>query len=173
MSKAKSFILGVFDDEQVLLSAVKKVREGGVSIDEVYSPYPIHGIDPLLGYKMSKLPIAAFLFGLCGLSFAVWMQTYMLGFDWPMIIGGKPHLAFPSFVPVSFELTVLIASLGMVATFLIISGLKPDPNVSVLDVRITDDKFVMAIDADKVNGDEATALLKDSGAIEVNRKEVE
>ena len=170
MSKSKSYILGVYDNEEVLLSAVTKVRDTGVKIDEVYSPYPIHGIDPLLGYKMSRLPIAAFLFGLAGLSFAVWMQVWMLGFDWPLLIGGKPHLSFPSFVPVSFELTVLIASLGMVATFLIVSGLKPSLDIKVLDERITDDKIVMAIDASNVNTEEVSALLKESGAIEVNNK---
>lgn len=172
MSKSKNLILGVFDNEEKVLSAVKNIRESGVSIEEVFSPYPIHGIDPLLGYKMSRLPIAAFLFGLAGLSFAVWMQVYMMGFDWPLIVGGKPYLAFPSFVPVSFELTVLIASLGMVGTFLVVSGLKPSLNIEVLDLRITDDKIVMAIDSSKVNIEEVTALLKSNGAIEVNNKEI-
>jgi len=172
MSKSKKFILGVFDNEEKLLAAIPKVRGEGIDIVEVFSPYPIHGIDPLLGYKMSRMPIAAFLFGLAGLSFAVWMQVWMMGFDWPLLVGGKPFLPFPSFVPVSFELTVLIASLGMVGTFLVVSGLKPSLNIEVLDVRITDDKIVMAIDSTKVDVEKVTNLLKENGAIEVNKKEL-
>lgn len=154
------------------MHAIPKVREAGTSIDEVYSPYPIHGIDDKLGYKRSRLPIAAFLFGVAGFSFAVWMQVYMMGVDWPMNIGGKPNFAIPSFVPISFELTVLISALGMVATFLIISDLKPYAIPEPLDVRSTDDKFIMAIVNNGSNADEVSSLLKSNGAIEVNQKEV-
>ena len=171
MSHSKNYILGVFDDEDVVMSAIPKIREAGTKIEEVYSPFPIHGIDDKLGIKRSKLPIAAFLFGLAGFSFAVWMQTYMLGFDWPMNIGGKPNIPFPSFVPVSFELTVLISALGMVGTFFVVSGLSPMP-VEVLDVRSTDDKFIMAIENSNIDVDAVTSLLKSNGAIEVNHKEV-
>jgi hypothetical protein len=120
------------------------------------------------------LPIAAFLYGLTGLAFALWMQIYMLGFDWPMIIGGKPHIALPAFIPVSFEITVLFTAHGMVITFLIVSAFIPRMKVPVMDVRSTDDKFIMAIevkegvtDINKIN-----TLLRDNGAIEVNEKEV-
>ena len=106
ISATKRFALGVFEDEDVLLHAVDNVRAAGVKIYEVFSPYPVHGIDDALGIERSRLPIAAFFYGLCGLSFALWMQIYMLGFDWPMIIGGKPAIALPAFIPVSFELTV-------------------------------------------------------------------
>ena len=173
MSKSNSFILGVFDDEDVLMAAIPKVREGGVNIDEVYSPYPIHGIEAKLGYKGTRLPIAAFMFGCAGLAFAIWMQVWMLGFDWPLLIGGKPHLAYPSFVPVAFELTVLVTALGMVASFLVVSNLKPSFKKHPLDIRITDDKFVMAINADKINKEEVSGLLKANGAVEVNKKDVE
>ena len=62
MSDSKNFILGVYDDEDVLLHAVSKIRGAGIKIDEVYSPFPVHGLDDELGYKKSKLPIAAFLY---------------------------------------------------------------------------------------------------------------
>lgn len=171
MSHSKNYILGVFDDEDVVMSAIPKIREAGTNIEEVYSPFPIHGIDDKLGIKRSRLPIAAFFFGLVGFSFAVWMQTYMMGFDWPMNIGGKPSLPMPSFVPVSFELTVLVSALGMVGTFFVVSGLKPSP-IEVLDVRSTDDKFIMAIENKNLDVDAITSLLKSNGAIEVNHKEV-
>ncbi|MEP2298094.1 quinol:electron acceptor oxidoreductase subunit ActD, partial [Algoriphagus sp.] len=62
MERDTHFVTGVFEDEDVLLQAIKQVRSSGIKIHEVYSPYPVHGIDDYLGYKRSKLPIAAFLF---------------------------------------------------------------------------------------------------------------
>ena len=175
MSDSRSFVLGVYDDEDVLLKAVRKVREAGVKIDEVYSPFPVHGLDDELGYKKSRLPIAAFMFGALGTSLALTMQFWMLGVDWPMIIGGKNFTPLPDFVPVTFELTVLMAAFGMVFTFFISTDLKPWKDPKMLDLRITDDKHVMAIDLGKNKGvaDTLEGLLKDSGAIEVNDKEVE
>ena len=176
MNDSRNFVLGVFDDEDVLLNAVRKVRGAGVKIDEVYSPFPVHGLDDELGYKRSRLPIAAFMFGALGTTLALTMQYWMLGVDWPMIIGGKDFTPLPDFIPVTFELTVLLAAFGMVGTFLVSSDLKPWKNANLLDIRITDDKHIMAIDlaqnksmdAQTING-----VLKDSGAVEVNDKEVE
>ena len=169
----KKFILGVYDDEDVLLHAIPKVRSTGTRIFEVFSPFPIHGIDDALGIQRSRLPIAAFFFGCCGCAFALWMQIWMLGFDWPMIIGGKPHVSIPSFIPVTFELTVLFTAFGMVATFLIISGLRPRTETPVFDTRSTDDKFIMAIQV-KPDMDLAKvhSMLRENGAVEVNEKEV-
>lgn len=176
MSDTKDFLLGVYDDEDVLLNAVGKVRGAGIKIHEVYSPFPVHGLDDELGYKKSRLPIAAFMFGALGTTLALTMQIWMLGIDWPMIIGGKNHVALPDFVPVTFELTVLLAAFGMVGTFLVASDLKPWKDPKMLDLRITDDKHVMAIDLGSnktVESGEIGKVLKDSGAIEVNDKTVE
>uniref|UniRef100_UPI004048E11C DUF3341 domain-containing protein n=1 Tax=Roseivirga sp. TaxID=1964215 RepID=UPI004048E11C len=176
MSDSRNFVLGVFDDEDVLLKAVRTVRGAGVKIDEVYSPFPVHGLDEELGYKRSRLPIAAFMFGALGTSLALTMQFWMLGVDWPMIIGGKDFTPLPDFIPVTFELTVLLAAFGMVGTFLVSSDLKPWKNPKMLDLRITDDKHVMAIDLGKnksIDAKTINSVLKNSGAIEVNDKEVE
>ncbi|GAA0879748.1 DUF3341 domain-containing protein [Algoriphagus jejuensis] len=176
MEKDTHFILGVYDDEDVLLHAVEQVRGTGVKIHEVYSPYPVHGLEHVLGYKRSKLPIAAFLFGLLGTTLALTMQFYMMKFDWPMIIGGKDHGAFPDFIPVTFELTVLLASFGMVAVFMIVSNLKPWAQPRIFDVRSTDDKHIMAIDIANNSGlelDKIKEILTSSGATEVNNKSFE
>jgi hypothetical protein len=173
MQVNKSFIVGVFEDEDVLIDAVRTVRKTGVKIHEVYSPFPVHGLDEALGYTRSRLPIAAFMFGLTGTVLALVMQIWMLGYDWPMIIGGKDFAAIPPFIPVTFELTVLLASLGMVATFLIVSDMKPYAWPMQFDVRSTDDKHVMAIDLATNNAmttDKLSRLLKDAGASEVNLK---
>jgi len=170
MESNKNFVLGIYDDEDVLLSAIKKVRESGLKIHEVYSPFPVHGIDDALGYKRTRLPIVAFMFGLLGTTLALTMQMWMLGYDWPMIIGGKNFISLPPFIPVTFELTVLLSALGMVGTFMIISDLKPYKKPRIMDIRVTDDKHVMAIDlaTNDMSKDDIKKIVSSSGAGEVN-----
>ncbi|MDH5397378.1 MAG: DUF3341 domain-containing protein [Cyclobacteriaceae bacterium] len=172
MKADKNFVLGVYEDEDILIKAIKATRSAGIKIQEVYSPFPVHGIEDALGYGRSKMPIVAFMFGFLGTVLALVMQYGMMGFDWPMIIGGKDFVALPPFIPVTFELTVLLAALGMVGTFMVINDLKPYNKPRIYDLRITDDKHVMAIDlgVNKVNKNEITKILQKSGAIEVNDK---
>jgi hypothetical protein len=173
MAANKNFLVGVFDDEDVVISAVHTLRSKGVKIHEVFTPFPVHGLEEALGYKRTRLPVAAFFFGLTGTYLALLMQFWMLGYDWPMIIGGKPHASLPPFVPVTFELTVLLSALGMVACFFIVSDMKPYGKPRHFDVRSTDDKLVMAIDLDVNKAQDRNAitqLLKEAGASEVNEK---
>ena len=176
MERDTHFILGVYDDEDVLLHAVEEVRGNGVKIHEVFTPYPVHGLEHVLGYRRSRLPIAAFLFGMLGTTLALTMQIYMLGIDWPMIIGGKDHIAFPDFIPVAFELTVLLAAFGMVGVFMVSSNLKPWAQPRIFDLRSTDDKHIMAIDIannHSLEVERIKEILKSSGATEVNNKSFE
>jgi len=176
MDADKNFVVGIYDDEEVLLKGISKVRGNGVKIQDVYSPFPVHGIDEALGLPRTRLPIAAFLFGLTGTCLALILQFWMLGYDWPMIIGGKNHASLPPFIPVTFELTVLLSALGMVATFLIVSDMKPYRWPRQFDIRSTDDKHVMAVDVDLNGGkskEELKRILKESGASEVNEKSFE
>lgn len=175
MEKETKYILGVYGDEDILLKAVKKVKEAGIKIEEVFSPFPVHGMDEALGYKRSKLTIVAFLFGALGTTLALTMQIWMLGVDWPMIIGGKNHVSLPIFIPVTFELTVLLSALGMVATFMVRSNLKPYKKPKIYDVRVTDDKHIVAIDlaTNKNDMESIKKVLQENGAIEVNEKSFE
>lgn len=172
MSSHKNYLVGIFKDEDVLLEAVPQIREKGVKIEEVYSPFPVHGLDEALGYRRSRLPIAAFMFGITGTMLALFTQTWMLGFDWPMIIGGKNHASLPPFVPVTFEFTVLCSAFGMVFTFLIVSDMKPYKWPRSYDLRSTNDKHVMAVDleSNKLSKADIANILKASGAEEVNEK---
>ena len=173
MDANKNFVVGIFDNEDILLEGVEKIRGNGVKIHEVYSPFPVHGLDEVLGYKRSRLPIAAFLFGMTGTSLALLMQIWMLGYDWPMIIGGKNFASLPPFIPVTFELTVLLSALGMVATFMIVSDMKPYKWPRQFDLRSTDDKHVMAIDLALNAGkskEDIKRILKEAGASEANDK---
>ncbi|MEO7991243.1 MAG: DUF3341 domain-containing protein [Chryseolinea sp.] len=176
MDADKNFLVGIFDDEDAVLSGIKNVRDSGIKIHEVYSPFPVHGIDDALGIKKSRLPIAAFLFGMTGTTCALTMQIWMLGYDWPMIIGGKNFASLPPFIPVTFEMTVLFAAFGMVGTFMIASGLKPYAWPRQFDLRSTEDKHVMAVDLAINHGkskEEISRILKSAGASEVNEKNFE
>jgi hypothetical protein len=175
MERNKNFIVGVYSDAEEVVEAVKKIRANHVRIHEVYSPFAIHGIDDALGYKRSRLPIAAFLFGMAGTIIALTLQYWMMGIDWPMIIGGKNFASLPPFIPVTFELTVLISALGMVGAFMVASDLKPYKKPKLMDLRITDDKHVIAVDvaANKLNVKEIKQIFEEAGAEEINEKNFE
>lgn len=162
-------IHAIFDDDDVLLSAIKKVREAKYQIEEIFTPFPVHGIEKAMGLKNTRIAITAFIYGLTGLAFAVWMMNYMMIEDWPQNIGGKPNFSYaenmPAFVPIMFELTVFFAAHLMVITFYLRSKIGPFVKASNPDPRTTDDKFLMEV---VVVGDEKeiTDLLSKSGAIE-------
>jgi hypothetical protein len=172
MASGKNFIIGVFDEEEVLMEAIPEIRKQGVKIHEVYTPYPVHGLDEVLGYAPSNLPVGAFIFGLTGTICALTMMIGMLGFDWPMDIGGKPFIPLPAFIPITFEVTVLFASWGMAIAFFIVANLKPWGTPVIFDKRSTDNKFVMAIDLgkNKIENSQISKVLKDTGAAEITTK---
>src|SRR5262245_19937978 len=124
MSDTK-YILGHFEDPDDMTHGIDKLKAANVSIYDVFTPMPIHGLEEKLGYKRSRLPIAAFCFGITGTCTAFSMIYYMLVHDWPINIGGKPNFAMPDFIPIMFELTVLFASFGMVGTFFFANHLFP------------------------------------------------
>ena len=142
-------IYGIYNDDDTLLSAVKKIRGEGISISEVYSPFPIHGLDKALGLKDTRLAVTAFLYGLTGLSLGLLMMWYMNIQSWPMNIGGKPSFSLlqnlPSFIPVAFECTVFFAAHLMVITYLMRCILFPGSSYKSPDPRTTDNLFFMYI----------------------------
>lgn len=116
MSNTK-YIVGSFGDPDELMDGIDKLQENKISIYDVYTPMPIHGIEAKLGVPPSRLPIVAFIFGCIGLTLGFSLLYYTMVYDWPMNIGGKPAFSAPAFVPVTFEVTILLTALGMVATF--------------------------------------------------------
>lgn len=145
MTVRDHFILGVYDDEEKVLTAVDELQRRGFQIEEVFSPFPIHGLDPKLGLNKSRLPRVAFWAGVTGGALALFMQTYMLAWDWPMDIGGKPFWALPSFIPITFELTILITALTMVGAYMYVNRLSPAWKPDIADIRQTDDRFVVLV----------------------------
>lgn len=170
----KKYIVGIFDDEDDVMHAIGNIRGNGVKIHDVFTPYPVHGLDLALGLDRPRMGVAAFLFGITGTTLAFLLTFWTLGVDWPMNIGGKNFFPFPSNIPIVFELTVLLAAYGMSFTFFFMEGLGPTVKPVIFDPRSTDDKFVMAIDLGKNKSSEGdiTELLKGNGASEVNIKEI-
>lgn len=172
MAHSKDVIYGLYDDEQDVLKAVKKAKHDHVEIMDVFSPFPIHGLDPLLGLEESRLHIAGFVFGLLGTLTAFLGMSWVFTKDWPIVFGGKPYWSVPAFIPITFELTVLFASIGMVTTYYIVCGMGPGVTNPTLDDRITDDKFCIAFDKAHVSESDARQFFSSTGASEVNVKTI-
>jgi hypothetical protein len=170
MGSTKTFH-ALYNDDDILLSAVKKIKEKHYDIDEVYTPFPVHGLDKVMGLEPTRIAIAAFIYGCIGITVAILMMNYIMIVDWPQNIGGKPSFSFienmPAFVPIMFEMTVFHAAHLMVITFYLRSRMWPLKKAENPDPRTTDDHFLIEISTDKpVAG--LKKLLKDSGAVEIN-----
>jgi hypothetical protein len=164
----KKFVVGCFDEENVLFPAVKKVRTAGYKIKDVYTPFPVHGLDHALGMKETSLHTAGFIYGITGTMTALGCITWIFTKDWPLDIGGKPHFALPAWIPIIFELTVLFSAVGMVLTFCYLCQLAPFVKKHHFHPRATDDLFVMVLECtDQTNTAEAESFLTNAGAIEV------
>lgn len=166
------YILGVYDDDDVMLAGIKQLRDEGYRPHEVFTPFPVHGLDDAMGLQETRLHTAGFLYGATGTLTAVGCMTYIQQFDWPIIVGGKPFFSLPAFVPITFELTVLFAAIGMVVTFYLRNGFSIFKPLEVVDKRATDNKFVVAYCCKQYDGgtdqDQIRSLLKKTGASEVN-----
>jgi hypothetical protein len=169
--EASKVIHAIYTDDDVLMSAVKKVKAEKHHIEEIYTPFPVHGLDKAMGLAPTRLAITAFMYGCVGLIVATVMMNYIMIDDWPQDIGGKPSFSYlenmPAFVPIMFELTVFFAAHLMVITFYLRSRMWPFKEAENPDPRTTDDHFLMEI-ALHNNEDSLVALLKETGAVEIN-----
>lgn len=164
----KKFITGNFYDEEVLFPAVKKVRRAGYKIHEVFTPFPIHGLDKAMGLRDTSLHTAGFIYAIAGTATAIGFITWALTIDWQLNFGGKPFFSLPAWVPIIFELTVLFASVGMVLTFCYLCQMAPFVKKDHFNPRSTDDTFVLALECgDKTNDNELMAFLDNVGAKDV------
>ena len=176
---AETVIYAMYDDDDVLKDGAKKLVAKGVKISEVFSPFPIHGIDPIIGIKNTRLGIMAFIYGLTGTVLATYGMRFFMITDWPMNIGGKPNGSYLdnmlAFVPITFEFTVLCAAHGMAITYLLRNKTLPGLPAQNPDPRTTDDKFVMEIrlsENTKFDDAELETMLKETGIIELDQKEL-
>lgn len=174
MSDIKKFIIAIYDDEEKVLAATQKAHQNGIPIHDVYTPYAVHGLDEAMGIKRSRLSIVCFIAASFGCLLAIGFQLWVSSVSWPLNVGGKPFQAIPAFIPVTFELTVLIGGLVTTAAFLLRSRLLPGASPLLLDRKITDNRFVIAVAKTDASLDEKKVslfFLKEF-ALEVHESEV-
>ncbi|XOV65950.1 MAG: DUF3341 domain-containing protein [Fluviicola sp.] len=176
---ADKVIYAMYDDDNVLKDGAKKLVSKGVKVSEVFSPFPIHGIDPIIGVKNTRLGIMAFIYGLTGLTLATIGMRYFMVVDWPMNIGGKPNFTYLdnilAFIPISFEFTVLCAAHGMAITYFLRNKTLPGMPAQNPDPRTTDDRFVMELrtsENSQFSAEELEKMLKETGIVELDQKDV-
>jgi len=174
-SNSKKVLFGLYNDEEDLKSAIKVANEGHLDIMDVYTPFPVHGLDPVLGLKESRLHYLGFIYGATGATFGFLTMSWIFTRDWPIMFGGKPYWSVPAFIPITFEMTVLFAAWGMTITFYTICGMWPGVKAKTLDDRITDDKFCVAFDvtdASEGDVDQLKGFFSKTNAAEVNVKTI-
>jgi len=167
-----NYIVGVFDDDEKLLSSIRTLNEKSIFIHEVYTPYPIHEVLKLLKRK-SKLPTAALLYGITGALAVLAFLYYTSVISWPIVYGGKPFNSFPSFIVITIILTILTVTITSLATFSFRSKLYPGQKNRIFHDQATDDKFIVVIDMEEVGeevGKDAKAIFKSDGAVEILTK---
>jgi hypothetical protein len=133
-----------FTNEDDLKGSAAEARLRGLEIYDVYSPFPVHGIDLAVGLKTSRITWAAAAGGATGLIFSIFLQLWTSAYDWPLNIGGKPFSSPLLFVPVSFELTVLFAGLTSIIVLFLICKLWPFSKTKSFE-GVNDDKFVLVL----------------------------
>lgn len=172
----KNYIYGIYSHEDNFLNAIDSIRSNGVEIDDAYSPFPVHGIDEKLGLEETQLHTAGFVLGLTGTFTALGVITWVSFINYPTIFGGKPFWGLPAFVPIIFELTILMAAVGMFFVYIKRNELFPGKIPLMVDERTTDDKFALAFGTDNMSSDnieKIKGLLQSSGAEEVHTKSFE
>jgi mono/diheme cytochrome c family protein len=168
---SRRFVLGVFDDDHHLLEAVRAARQAGLTIVDVYTPYPVHGLDRALGWAPSRLSAVCLAGGVVGVLLAVWLQFWTSAVDWPLNVGGRPWNSWPAFVPVIFEMMVLLAGFGVALAFLGVSRLFPGRLPVVPYPGVTHDRFVLVIDHGVAAGERAREVCQANHAVNVVERE--
>lgn len=169
-------IYAIYDDDYVLLESAKHLVSKGIHIRDVFSPFPIHGLDPVIGLARTRIAITAFIYGMIGVSLALTGMWFFMIHDWPLNIGGKPNFSLidniPSFVPVTFEFGVLCAAHGMALTYFLRNWTFPGFKAKNPYPRTTDDRFVMEIHASDsdLSAEEIKALIDETCVLEIDEK---
>ena len=143
---SRRVFLGVFSSEQDILGVTRAAREKGLKIIDVYTPYAVHGLGAAMGLKRSRLPWVCFVAAAVGAILKLWFEFWTTMVDWPVNVGGKPWNSLPAFVPVTFEVMVLSAGVSTLVAFLLVSRLRPGREAAVPHARVTDNRFVLALE---------------------------
>lgn len=160
MKAPENYISAFYRDEKDLKEGIIKLKAQGFEIYDVQTPFPVHGLDKILGLRRSWIPRVGFIAGAIGAASGFYFQTWIFTRDYPVQIGGKPYFAVPSFIPVTFELTVLFAAFAMFFAFLFRSKLGLGAKNKIYDEGITDNRFVVIINALNATDNVVTNIKK-------------
>ena len=167
MAQAK-YIMAYYLDDDELLKGLKNLKKKGIEILDVLTPFPVHGLDKVLGYRRSWIARVGFIGGAIGAASGFLFQAWVFTRAYPLNIGGKPFLATPSFIPVTFECAILFAAFAMVFAFLFRSKLGPGSNPIIHDEKVSDDRFLVLVgtgdDASENTVADISNSLKECGA---------
>jgi hypothetical protein len=170
-----SVLIATFAHADSLVRAVQKARRDMLRVYDVFTPFPVHGLDEAMGIRRTRLPRITLIAGLTGLAFAMSLQYYTNVLDWPLNVGGKPDNTTLAFIPISFELTVLFAGLSTVAAFLLRTKLYPGKRPWLPAPGITDDVFTLVLrkPPDDEAQKRARSILSECGAVSITESEAD
>ena len=171
----RTYKIGIFKNEEQFISSIKSLNGQDYVIYEVYTPYPVHEVFHLLK-RRSRLPTAAYFFGLFGILSTLGFLYYTSVINWPIVYGGKPFNSFPSFIVVTIILTILTVTIASLALFSFRSKLFPGRDNTIFHHGATDDTFIIVIETGGLNekaAEIAGKMMKEEGATEVIDKELE
>jgi hypothetical protein len=153
------------------MDALCRLKAENLEPEEIYTPYPVHEALRLLK-RRSRISWAAWFYGFFGGLSVLAFLYYTAVISWPLNYGGKPFNAFPSFITVTLVLIILLVTIFTLLTFSIRSKIYPFKKAEILDDRVTDDKFIIVYDADKVNRDQVLVSLREAEAEEIIEKQI-
>ncbi len=172
LSPSRRIFVGVFENEKDILGFTREVTARGLKIIDIYSPYPVHGLEQAARFRPSRLPIICFVLGLLGAGLKVWFEFWTTAINWPIDVGGKPWNSWPAFIPITFEVMVLIAGIGTVIALLIAARLYPGKPAKLAFPGTTDDRFAILLEEHDAtfDADEIARLCRDYGATHVEER---
>jgi Protein of unknown function (DUF3341) len=143
-------LIAEFETAQEILAATRQARLAGYQIMDAYTPYPVEGLSAELGLPRTQVPFVVLVAGLVGAAVGFFMQFYSMALDYPFNVGGRPLNSWPVFIPITFEVMVLVASFAALLGMLFLNGL-PRPHHPVFNVprfvRASQDRFFLCIEA--------------------------
>ncbi len=162
-----SGVVGFFSGPGAILKAMEKVKATGFEKFDAFTPFPVHGMDDAMGIKRSVLPYITLVGAITGLTIGFSLEYWTSAVDWPLNVGGKPFNSWPAFVPVMFELTILLAGLSTVFGMFALNRL-PNLKDAAFDPGITRDRFAIWIGV-PCDLQQAESLLNSLGATDVRK----
>lgn len=165
-------ILATFEEEADLLAATNEVRERGLKITDVFTPYAVHGLEKAMGLPPSRLTWVCFVCGMIGACGMLWFEHWVAALSWAVDVGGKPWNSLPSDLPVAFESAILLAGFGSVFALFAVARLYPGKTYRPVIERVTDDRFVLVLEQTdaQIDGPYIQEILQPFNLVELEER---